>query len=243
MKQDFKFNMQLFADEATGNAAAATPPAGTATGSEAAAPAAGTDTTTGAGLLSDDGQTATGDKAPAGDGLLAGGEKAPEGGENKPAEESQGAPEAYTDFTVPETVAPYVNLDAEAMTSFKDLAKGLNLPQESAQKLVDYQSQLMDTQQKQLIAAHEQQAQAWKAEAVKTYSQQEIGDAVRGFKSAPEGMRQILTEYKLDNHPAFVGFFRDLGKGLKEDNFETGKQTQNTDKSAAEVLYPDLVKK
>lgn len=64
-------------------------------------------------------------------------EKAPSflnDGEKTEAEKPAGAPEAYTDFTLPEGV----KLEAESLTKAQELFKGLNLPQEGAQSLVDF---------------------------------------------------------------------------------------------------------
>lgn len=56
--------------------------------------------------------------------------------EEKPAEPAkpEGAPEKYTDFTLPEGA----EVNAELMSSFKDLAKANNLPQAAAQQLVEF---------------------------------------------------------------------------------------------------------
>src|SRR6266403_1426137 len=54
--------------------------------------------------------------------------------ETTPAEPTPGAPEAYTDFTLPEGV----KLEGETLKSAQELFKDLNLPQDGAQRLVDF---------------------------------------------------------------------------------------------------------
>src|SRR6266403_5822536 len=49
-------------------------------------------------------------------------------------EPAPGAPEAYTDFTLPEGV----KLEGETLKSAQELFKSLNLPQDGAQRLVDF---------------------------------------------------------------------------------------------------------
>ena len=166
-----------------------------------------------------------------GDGLLSGEGQKP-GEEQKPEGAPEGAPEAYENFAIPEGL----QIDEAQATAFKDVAKELNLSQANAQKLVDFQAKMVQEQQQGLINAHKEMTNGWKAETLKAYTQEEISDAVRGFKAAPEGVRKLLSEFGLENNKDFVGFFATLGKSTKEDAFESGQQ-HNAEKSAAEVFY------
>lgn len=233
------FNLQLFAEEGTapegGGDSGANGNDGVLSGESGDNP-----TNTGAndGLLSGDGQKENkGDQTD-----KQGQEENKDGqgaeGQKEKDQKPEGAPETYEDFKAPEGIT----FDDAVITEFKEVAKGLNLPQAAAQKLVEFQAQLVSKQQQGLIDAHNQMAATWKAETMKAYNQEELADAVRGFKNAPKEVQQILSEYKLENNKAFVGFFSSLGKGQKEDNFENGEQKKPTEKSAASVLYPELAK-
>lgn len=168
-----------------------------------------------------------------GEGQKPGEEQKPGEGQ-KPGEEQkpEGAPEAYENFTFPEGL----QIDEAKATEFMTVAKELNLSQANAQKLVDFQAKMVQEQQQGLIDAHKEMTNGWKAETLKAYTQEEISDAVRGFKAAPEGVQKLLSEFGLENNKDFVGFFANLGKSMKEDTFESGQQ-HNKEKSAAEVFY------
>ncbi|WP_027405478.1 hypothetical protein [Anaerovibrio sp. RM50] len=150
--------------------------------------------------------------------------------------ESSNAPEKYEDFKVPEGFT----FSEEALGEYKNLAKELDLSQEKAQKLVDYQVKLMQKQRDNLDEFAKKEAETWKAETRKAFSEKEIADAVRGFKSAPQDVQNMLAACGFDNHKSFVEFFMHVGKSIKEDKFETGKPSADKNKSAASVLYPEL---
>ena len=226
MLDDFKIDLQLFAEEAAAEG----------------------------GLLS----TETEDK---GEGLLSGeGDKEPETAsddgkteqgtddkaeENKGAEgdsdenkeeKPAGAPDQYEAFKVPEGVT----IDETAATEFGTLAKELNLTQENAQKLVDYQIKFQQAQNAKLDALTRKQSDDWRAETLKSYKPEELADARRGFKSAPKDVQEMLAACGFDNHKSFVEFFATAGKSLKEDKFETGKGKGGQVKTTANVIYPEL---
>lgn len=165
------------------------------------------------------------------------GDKGADGDSDKDKEEKpEGAPEKYDAFTVPEGY----KLDETAVTEFGALAKELNLTQENAQKLVDYQVKFQQAQNARLDAVAKKQSDDWAAETLKSYKKEELADARRGFKSAPKEVQTMLAACGFDNHKSFVEFFAKVGKSLKEDKFETGKGKGGSGKSTANVIYPEL---
>lgn len=164
-----------------------------------------------------------------------GGSDGDKGEENKP-DKPEGAPEKYEAFKVPEGVT----IDETAATEFGALAKELNLTQENAQKLVDYQVKFQQAQNAKLDALTRKQSDDWRAETLKAYKPEELADARRGFKSAPKDVQQMLAACGFDNHKSFVEFFATVGKSLKEDKFETGKGKGGQVKTTANVIYPEL---
>lgn len=164
-----------------------------------------------------------------------GGSDGDKGEENKP-DKPEGAPEKYEAFKVPEGVT----IDETAATEFGALAKELNLTQENAQKLVDYQIKFQQAQNAKLDAIAKKQSDDWAAESRKEYKPEELADARRGFKSAPKEVQEMLAACGFDNHKAFIGFFATVGKTLKEDKFETGKGKGGQVKSAASIIYPEM---
>lgn len=168
------------------------------------------------------------------------------GGEDKPAEKEseddkgedkpEGAPEKYEDFKVPDGVT----IDKSAADEFGALARELNLTQENAQKLVDYQIKFQQAQYAKLDEANQKQSREWANETLKAYKKDELADARRGFKSAPKEVQDMLAACGFDNHKSFVEFFMKVGKSIKEDKFEMGKGKGGTDRPTANVIYPEL---
>lgn len=154
-----------------------------------------------------------------------------------------GAPEKYEVFTLKEGLV----VDQPAMDSFMPIAKELNLTQDQAQKLVDFQSELV---QQSVKAEHE----AWDtllADWVKgAKADIEIGglgfnDAVahagRAIKvfGTPE-LKAALDATGVGNHPEFIRVFARIGKAISEDKLHFGNAGAATEpKSLAERLFPD----
>lgn len=233
----FDFDLQLFAAEAEPVASA-----------DSTASSSGTDSA---------------ESTPAGDGILSGGQQeavnartsgilssngeeskeVSEDGEQKEQEtKAESAPEEYKDFTLPEEMGG-IQFDDVAVGEFKVLAKELNLTQDNAQKLVNFQAGLVAKNQDSLIKMRDEMVGGWKEETLKAVSKEDISDAVRAFNSCPPGMKNIVQEYGLENQKDFVQFLASVGKGMKEDAFVDGKQTSTTQKSAADVLFGDMIKK
>jgi hypothetical protein len=171
----------------------------------------------------------TGDPAGGAAGDTPPGDTPPEGGEpaaDPDGDEPEGAPEAYTDFTLPEGL----ELDPEATTAFKEAAKADNLSQGQAQKYVDMASGLvrktLDGFQAQHVQRIEQWAQQSKADPVVGGREYEANvqvalGAVSKFGD-PE-LKQAFEEYGLGNHPAFVRAFYRIGKAMGETGFVHGQ--------------------
>ena len=231
---DKLFDLQLFADEGTEGGEG-----GLLSGDNGAE-----DKGSEGGLLSGEGDTDKGADSGADEGEQdkgtddrGEGDKGADGDSDKDKEEKpEGAPEKYDAFTVPEGY----NLDETAVTEFGALAKELNLTQENAQKLVDYQVKFQQAQNARLDAVVKKQSDDWAAETLKSYKKEDLADARRGFKSAPKDVQTMLAACGFDNHKSFVEFFMKVGKSLKEDKFETGKGKGGSGKSTANVIYPEL---
>lgn len=152
-----------------------------------------------------------------------------------------GAPEAYVDFTAPEGK----ELNAEMVTNFTPLAKELNLTQDQAQKLVDFQ--MANTAKEQ-----ELQTETWNTTLegwLKTsHDDAEIGgqefDAkVATAKKALEkfGTPELLEAFDVTgvgNHPEFLRIFYRIGRHVEEDSFRFGKAHQPTI-DPAKILFPN----
>lgn len=144
--------------------------------------------------------------------------KAKDDGKDQP----QGAPEAYTDFTLPDGM----EMDAAVLGEFTGLAKELNISQESAQKLIDLQSKIATQQAEQYQAAVTKQGEQWK-EAVKNDPElggenyeKSVASAVKVIQSfGDDGLKDLLNSSGLGNHPALFKFCHRVSQAISEDKF------------------------
>ena len=133
-----------------------------------------------------------------------------------------GAPEAYTDFTLPEGM----EMDAEVLGEFKNLAKELNIPQAKAQQLIDFQSQLASKQAEAYQAAVTKQAQDWAA-SIKNDPEiggenydKSVASAIKVIQSFGDpALTELLNTSGLGNHPALFKFCHRISAAISEDKF------------------------
>lgn len=140
-------------------------------------------------------------------------------------------PIEYTDFALPEGV----EADEQFLGSFAEVAKGLELPQEQAQKLVD----LYTGELKRQVQAVEAQVKTWEEEVKKDPQHEEtLALAKKALsKFAVPGMDEITANPLFGSNPAVVKFLSSIGRAIKEDSFlESGDGAPNT-KTHAERIY------
>jgi hypothetical protein len=149
-------------------------------------------------------------------------EKSEDGDADK---DKDGAPEEYSEFTLPEGM----ELDAELLAEATPLLKELGATQEQAQKLVDLQA-------KSVTDFVEAQSKAW-ADRLSEWKEVRENDAEYGkgkydesLAIARSAMREVggpelakaLEETGVGNHPEFIRFFYRVGKAIGEDGIEIG---------------------
>lgn len=149
------------------------------------------------------------------------------------------APEVY-DFKAPEGGA----FDTQVIEAYSAIAKELDLPQDSAQKILDKVGPVIAARQAEQITAAQTQ---WAAD---TTTDKEIGgdklnenlavakQALDKF-GTPE-LHKFLADTKLGNHPEVIRLLYRAGKAISEDKVLTGgRNTPPTTTSKAERLYPN----
>lgn len=141
------------------------------------------------------------------------------------------APEAYEDFTLPEGM----EIDADVLGEFKNLAKELNIPQAKAQKLIDFQTQLATKQAEQYQAAVIKQGQDWAAEVRndpvlggENY-EKSVESAIKVIQSFGDpALTELLKSTGLGNNPALFKFCHRISAAISEDKFVMpGSQTES----------------
>jgi len=133
----------------------------------------------------------------------------------------EGAPEKY-EFKAPEGR----EFDPVVLEQFSEVAKELNLTNESAQKMIDRIAPALATRQENaLAAAREEWGETSKAD--KEFGGDKLPENLALAKKAldtfgtPE-LRTLLEESGLGNHPEIVRAFYRAGKAISEDGFVAG---------------------
>lgn len=174
--------------------------------------------------------------------------------EAKAAEVAKNAPpEEYGDFTMADGVV----LDPAMLEEFKPMAKEMGLSQEKAQKLVDLAAKIQQRTVDGIFAAHEERMTSWLNEAK---ADPEIGEdvkkwdpkdpqssansvALRAFNTLAQGapgLKAMVDELGIGNHPEFIRVFYRLGKNMREDTFELPGTGPGGDKGIAQTLWPGM---
>ncbi len=154
-----------------------------------------------------------------------------------PAGPPQGAPEHYAFKPV-----EGIDLSGDVIGRFAEVAKELNLSQEAAQKMLDQVAPAIAHQQHAVLHALNEK---WVSEVK---ADTEIGGdtldtnlaIARRARDAfgTDGLRTLLNETRLGNHPELVRFFVKVGKAISEDSFVPGgTRPPSGSKDAATVLY------
>lgn len=140
-------------------------------------------------------------------------------------------------------------LDAEASEAFKALAKEQGMSKETAQALLQFDADRSAKLMQSLEEAHTAEVDGWEND---TRADQEIGgakldDTLSTAAKAIDmfgkdtGIRELMNDTGLGNHPAVVKVFARIGKAISEDSLLTGRESEQP-KSAADVLYGDTKK-
>jgi hypothetical protein len=170
-------------------------------------------------------------------------EEKPTDGEGKSDKvEKDGAPEAYEDFKMPEGFEVDENLLGEAKPIFKEL----NLNQDQAQRLVDFQAKYMAQLAEAQNKAWNDTIDGWRTAAK---DDKEIGGVA--FKENVALAREAIKAYGNDefknmlnvtgtgDNPEMIRFLYKIGKAVSDDKVLQG-QGPAAGKTAAQILYPDM---
>ena len=157
----------------------------------------------------------------------------------KEAEDKENAvPEKY-DFKFPEGI----EADKEAIAQFEPLAKELKLSQKSAQKLVDFQSNLMRKAAEGLQTRWDTVREGWRNEvdADADIGGQKKDEALNDAKAALKAfgtpkLFEALNQTGVGDHPEFIRVFSKIGRLIREDKIVTGGSSAQA-KKPEDKLY------
>jgi len=178
---------------------------------------------------------------------------APEAAAEPPAEGAEAekpepqAPEAY-EFKLPEGLPEGHSVDEQMLDAWGDIARELDLTQESAQTVVD---KFIPAMIERAVKQQESMLQQWEKDA-REHPDVTAGEGLEANLRAAEqaiskfgsdGLRELLVQ-GIGNHPEVVAFFVKVGNALKPDGFVSGESpagksppNPNDSQAMAELLY------
>lgn len=171
-----------------------------------------------------------------------GGDASGEGGDEDGAgKEGEGTvPENYADFNLPEGLS----ISDEYLQEIAPVFKELGLTQEQAQKVIDVHTQRAQAGEEARSEAFNQVKQEWldAAKADKEIGGEAFDENVASAQLAlkqfgSDGLKQVLRDYGIGNHPEVIRVFTKVGKLLKEDQPGVAGGTFNGKPDRAEILY------
>jgi hypothetical protein len=149
-----------------------------------------------------------------------------------------GAPEAY-EFKAIEGR----EFDPEVLTTFSDVAKELNMPQEAAQKMLDkIAPKIQERQMQQLEAVRSEWAQS--SQQDKEFGGEALKENLAVAKKSldafgtPE-LRSLLEVSGLGNHPEIIRFMFKAGKAISEDRYVGSSSGSNATKGNGIKSFSD----
>lgn len=161
----------------------------------------------------------------------------PDSGETKEDNPDVGAPESYSEFTLPEGFT----LDDTVKEDICGLFKGLNLSQAGAQKLIDTYTERMLSQKESEIEALNNRRIQWRKEVRQRPAYEaERALALKGMRevvSTPEE-KALFTDSWMSDHPAVFGMFVKIGRLLGEDSPMPNGGSGEDSGDSAEARFP-----
>lgn len=133
--------------------------------------------------------------------------------------ESQGAPEQYADFKMPEGFT----LEGEVKEKVTGLFRELNLSQENAQKLIDYATERDLANKEAMLNDLAARRKEWRSTLrARPNFEADLALARKGMKAlvqTPEGA-ELFKDSWMSDHPAVFDMFVRAGKLVAEDSFD-----------------------
>lgn len=159
------------------------------------------------------------------------------------ADTSESAPESYTDFTFPEGTEVNADAVAEASTLFKEM----DLSQAQAQKLVDLQSKMQQSEMGKTQEAWVKMTEDWKKESKidKEFGGALLNESLTKMKLAinafgNDKFKEMLEITGVGNHPEMLRFLVNTGKIVSDDAILSGSNESGASKDAAKIMFPKM---
>ncbi|MCK4710391.1 MAG: hypothetical protein KAU21_17380, partial [Gammaproteobacteria bacterium] len=153
-----------------------------------------------------------------------------------------GSPDTYADFVMPEGIQLTEPLITEATALFKED----NLTQEKAQKYIDLAAKQVQAGSEAQINAFNQLTSDWRdqSKSDSEFGGDKFDESVKVAQAAVNkygtpGLKTLLEEHGVGNHPEVVRFMVRVGKTLKEDVPGSPGAATSQAQSRVDLLYPN----
>lgn len=167
----------------------------------------------------------------------------PDKSKDSQADEGKGAPEEYSEFTLPEGMEHVEEEMKEATTIFKEL----NLSQEQAQKIVNLNSTRLQTEADAQAKVWNDTMDEWKkgVEDDKEYGGAKLDESLVSVRKAvsafgSDDFKDMLDTTGVGNHPEMIRYLIAVGNTVKEDDILHGNSSGGVDKTQAEIMFPNM---
>lgn len=165
-----------------------------------------------------------------------------EAAEETDGEGSQTAPDTYADFVMPEGVP----VDSVALEQATPLFKEMGLTQEQAQKLVDVYAKQVQASSQSQVDAFNQLMNDWQEQARndKEFGGDKFEENIKVAQAAvakfgTPGLKQLLEEHGVGNHPEVIRFMVKVGRLTAEDVPGSTQATGARPQDRVNLLYPN----
>jgi hypothetical protein len=145
--------------------------------------------------------------------------------------------DSYSKLELPENLKG----QEENFASFKKLAAELNIPAETAEKLIQWESAATEQGQKIAEGDRADILQKWTEKTKEMFGPSYQREVLRALDAAERfgggELRALLDVTGLGSHPVIVKTFHKISTQISEDVSVSGKSRNSTDKTFAEALY------
>lgn len=162
-------------------------------------------------------------------------------GDSKEGSDESEVPEKYADFTLPENF----KLDGKELEEATAIFKDLKLPQDAAQKLVDWEVARRTRLAEEDAARRVEEIKGWEKQVVEhpvlggknmKVTESAAARALMAF-DVDGSLAQLLEQTGYGNHPAMVQFLAALGSQISEDSGGRGGEGES---NPLKAVYPTM---
>ncbi|MCP4372970.1 MAG: hypothetical protein GY797_33415 [Deltaproteobacteria bacterium] len=159
--------------------------------------------------------------------------------QNDSAGQQQGAPDKYEPFTLGDNL----KMEDTQIEGFSAVAKELNLSQEQAQKLVDFQSAIVKENHDSKLQESEDIIELWKQDSIKMLGENrtpQLAIAKKLLSQRPE-LGKVLDDTGLINNQNVLKLLIDYGRLTSEDTLKDGLNSGETNVIPREKrMFPNM---